>query len=543
MAQRETQPRGPGTWSPLRHRVFLAIWLASIVSSIGSQLQQVGAAWLMTSLAPSPQMVALVTALSTLPILLFSLPAGALADILDRRMVLFGAQIMMFVSSAVLAALAFAGLVTPALLLLLTFMVGSGQAIMAPAWQSTVGDLVPREKVPHAVGLNTMAFNIARTVGPAIGGVLVAMVGSKVNFALNALSYLGLIAVLLTWRPARREGMAADSVFAAMRDGVTYALHSTPVRRVIVRAMCFGFCSSIVVALMALVARDLLHQGATVFGLLMGCMGVGAVTGAAQLGRLRNRFSSEGLIRIATLVTAAALLGIGFSRFLPFTCAALFMVGAGMVLGLSTFNVAVQMNVPRWVSGRALALYQMFTFGGMTVGAWFWGHVGEWVGIGPTYVICAGVLFTTILLAWYLPVEEVSSSALTSAPHEDEQVLTEAPVGVGVVVVIEYVVSADRLEDFLGAVTARQHIRMRDGAQKVTLLQDATNGELWAERFQVRSWAEYLRQRQRRTLEAKEYDDFLSQCHRGKQPPVTRYYFEHRARPDSGETMVSYPLG
>ncbi|OJW75865.1 MAG: hypothetical protein BGO57_16530 [Sphingomonadales bacterium 63-6] len=545
MAQSKTQPQAPGTWSPLRHRVFLAIWLASIISSIGSQLQQVGAAWLMTSLAPSPEMVALVTALSTLPILLFSLPAGALADILDRRLVLLGAQILMLVASGVLAALAFAGLVTPALLLLLTFLVGSGQAIMAPAWQSTVGDLVPREKVPHAVGLNTMGFNIARTMGPALGGVLVAALGSKVNFALNAVSYLALIAVLMNWRPERRAAMDADSVFAAMRDGVTYTLHSAPVRRVILRAMCFGFCSSIVVALMALVARDLLHHGATVFGLLMGCMGMGAVIGAAQLGRLRNRFSSEVLIRMAIAVTSAALMGIGLSRFLPLTCLALFVVGAGMVLGLSTFNVSVQMNVPRWVSGRALALYQMFTFGGMTLGAWSWGHVAERVGIGPTYMICSAVLVSTLLLAWRLPVEEVHSSALTSAPQEDEYDLPDAPQGrgVSVVVVIEYVVPAGMQEDFLAAITARQHIRMRDGARKVTLLQDATNAELWAERFQVRSWAEYLRQRQRRTLEAKEYDDFLSRCHRGPQPPLTRFYFEHRARPDSGETLVSYPLG
>ncbi|HZF46087.1 MAG TPA: MFS transporter [Sphingomonadaceae bacterium] len=545
MAQSKTQPQAPGTWSPLRHRVFLAIWLASIISSIGSQLQQVGAAWLMTSLAPSPEMVALVTALSTLPILLFSLPAGALADILDRRLVLLGAQILMLVASGVLAALAFAGLVTPALLLLLTFVVGSGQAIMAPAWQSTVGDLVPREKVPHAVGLNTMGFNIARTMGPALGGVLVAALGSRVNFALNAFSYLALIAVLMNWRPERRAAMDADSVFAAMRDGVTYTLHSAPVRRVILRAMCFGFCSSIVVALMALVARDLLHHGATVFGLLMGCMGMGAVIGAAQLGRLRNRFSSEVLIRMAIAVTSAALMGIGLSRFLPLTCLALFVVGAGMVLGLSTFNVSVQMNVPRWVSGRALALYQMFTFGGMTLGAWSWGHMAERVGIGPTYMICSVVLVSTLLLAWRLPVEEVHSSALTSAPQEDEKDLPEAPQGrgVSVVVVIEYVVPAAMLEDFLAAITVRQHIRMRDGARQVTLLQDATNAELWAERFQVRSWAEHLRQRQRRTLEAKEYDDFLSRCHRGPQPPLTRFYFEHRARPDSGERIVSYPLG
>jgi len=533
----------PGTWTPLRHQIFLAIWLASIFSSVGSQLQQVGASWLMTSLAPSPEMVALVTALSTLPILLFSLPAGALADILDRRLVLFGAQILMFGASVVLAALAFAGLVTPYLLLLLTFLVGCGQAIMAPAWQSTVGDLVPREEVPHAVGLNVMAFNIARTIGPAIGGVLVAMAGSEVNFALNAVSYLGLIAVLTVWRPERRKTLAADSVLAAMRDGVTYTLHSMPVRRVIFRAMCFGFCSSIVVALMALVARDLLHQGATVFGLLMGCMGLGAVCGATMLGKLRGRFGTEGLIRLAVVVTSAALLTIGLSRALPLTCLALCVVGFGMVLGLSTFNVAVQMNVPRWVSGRALALYQMFTFGGMTVGAWFWGHVGERVGIGLTYPICAGVLFATLLLAWRLPVHEVPSDVLTAAPQEGEEMLPEAPAGVAVVVVIDYRVPASMRERFLATVTARQRIRMRDGARQVTLLQDAASEELWAERFHVRSWAEYLRQRERRTLEAKQLDDALAECHEGAGLPETRFYFEHRTRPDSGEVIVSYPLG
>ncbi|MBO9519845.1 MAG: MFS transporter [Porphyrobacter sp.] len=526
------RPSVPGTWSPLRHRVFLAIWLASIFSSIGSQLQQVGAAWLMTSLAPSPEMVALVTALSTLPILLFSLPAGALADMIDRRLVLFGAQILMLTASATLAAAAFAGVVTTGLLLSLTFLIGSGQAVMAPAWQSIVGDLVPREEVPHAVGLNVMGFNIARTIGPAIGGVLVAVAGSKVNFALNALSYLALIGVLSVWRPGRRAALAADSVFAAMRDGVTYALHSVPVRRVVVRAMGFGFCSSIVVALMALVARDLLGQGAPVFGLLMGCMGLGAVTGAALLGRLRERFATEGLIRIAIVVTAAALAAISQSRLLPLTCMALFVVGGGMVLGLSTFNVAVQMNVPRWVSGRALALYQMFAFGGMTVGAWFWGRMGEMSGIGMAYLACAATLLTTLLLAWRLPVREVASEALVAAPQTVGENFPDAPAGVGVVVEIEYLVTSEYRERFLEAAAARRRMRVRDGARGVTLHQDTADARLWSERFRVRSWTEYLRQCERRTMEAKQLDDLLADCHQGDQPPVTQYHFENGQRLD-----------
>lgn len=414
MVESEPRFRGAGTWTPLRHEVFMAIWLASIFSSIGGQLQQVGAAWLMTALDPSPEMVALVTAVSTLPILLFSLPAGALADILGRRLVLLGAQTLMFTASAALAVVAFAGTVTPLLLLSLTFLIGSGQAIMAPAWQSTVGDLVPREEVPHAVGLNVMAFNIARTVGPAVGGVLVAAAGSEVNFALNALSYLALIAVLISWRPERRNGQTSVSVLTAIGEGVRHATRSMPVRRVLLRAMCFGFCSAIVVALMALVARNLLDQGASVFGLLMGCMGAGAVTGAMLLGRLRQRLSSEGLIRAAIMTTSAALAAIGLSRLLPVTCLALFTVGGGMVLGLSTFNVAVQLSVPRWIAGRALALYQMFAFGGMTAGAWFWGRVADTAGLGATYVACAGTLLATLLLAWRLPIREGNSEGIAA---------------------------------------------------------------------------------------------------------------------------------
>ena len=518
-------------FAPLRHGVFLAIWTASIFSAIGGQLQQVGASWLMTSLSPGAEMVALVTAVSTLPILLFSLPAGALADIVDRRLVLFGAQILMFGASATLAATEYLGLVTPALLLLLTFAVGAGAAIMAPAWQSTVGELVPREEIPLAVALNVMAFNIARTVGPAIGGVIVALAGPRVNFALNALSYLALIGVLVAWRPPRREqALPVEAVLPAMRDGIYYAFHATPVRRVLIRAMGFGFCSSIVVSLMALVARDLLSEGAAVFGLLMGSMGLGAVTGATLLGTMRRKFATEALVRLAIVVTAAALVVIGASRSFPLTCAALFVVGNGMVLGLSTFNVAVQMSVPRWVSGRALALYQVFTFGGMTAGAWFWGQAGEWWGIGSVYLISAATLTATLLLAWRMPLHDVDSSEITDAPGDEVEVLPDLQPRGGVVVVIEYRIAPGRLSEFLAAVTERQGIRLRHGARQVTLLQDATDAQLWAERFYVRSWMDYCRQSARRNLLGKQLDETLQDCHEGPEPPLRRYYFERRAR-------------
>jgi MFS family permease len=517
--------------APLRHPVFAAIWYASIFSSIGTQIQQVGAAWLMTSLGQTAEMVALVTAVSTLPILLFSLPSGALSDVLERRLVLLGAQLLMFGASATLAILAYAGLITPYLLLVLTFLVGAGAAIMAPAWQSMLGEIVPREEVPLAVALNSMAFNIARTLGPAAGGLIVAFAGAQVNFTLNALSYLALIAILIAWRPAKQQRSApAEAVLPAMRDGILYALHATAVRRVLVRAMCFGFCSSIVVSLMPLVARDLLGRGATIFGLLMGCMGIGAVIGAAALGILRRHYSTEALIRLSIMVTTSALLVIGLSRWTPLTCIALFVIGGGMVLGLSSFNISVQMSVPRWVSGRALALYQMFTFGGMTGGAWLWGYVGEILGIGDAYLISAFTLAATLLLAWWMPLREVRPSEVTAAPDDERAMPPGQPPGTELVVVVRYRIASAHVGDFLALITARQRIRRRNGARHVTALQDATDPECWVERFQVRTWADHRRQLARRTLEAKNLDDMLRRLHDGAGPPEISYYFEKRDR-------------
>ena len=538
-------PANASTFAPLRHTVFAAIWAASIFSAIGGQLQQVGAAWLMTSLDPSSEMVALVTAVSTLPILLFSLLSGAMADVIDRRLVLFGAQILMFAASASLAATAYLDLVTPALLLVLTFLVGLGVAVMAPAWQSIVGDLVPRDEVPAAIGLNIMAFNIARTVGPAAGGLIVAWAGPRMNFTLNAVSYLALIAVLVAWRPARStQSLPAEAVLPAMRDGVLYAFHSSQVRHGLVRALCFGFCSSIIVALMALVARDLLGEGAAIFGILMGCMGFGAVVGATGLAALRRMLKIEALIRISILTTAVALAVIGLSRSFPLSCAALFVAGSGMMLGLSTFNVTVQMSVPRWVSGRALALYQMFAFGGITAGAWFWGRLGEEIGVGGVYLASAGMLTATLLLALRMPLREVDESEVTAAPLEGEDdALPQAPADRGVMVVIEYQVPPTRLEEFIAAVTDRQRIRLRDGARQVTLLQDAEDPEHWSERFYVRNWLEHRRQRARRTMAAKQLDDILARCHAGAEPPVQRYYFEHRFRSDQQASSTPFPLG
>jgi hypothetical protein len=233
---------------------------------------------------------------------------------------------------------------------------------------------------------------------------------------------------------------------------------------------------------------------------------------------------------------------IGLSRSFPLTCAALFVVGSGMVLALSTFNVSVQMAVPRWVSGRALALYQMFTFGGMTAGAWFWGNIGEITGIGGAYLLSAATLVLTLLLAWILPVREAGAGEIAPAPDELVDPLPTAPLGVGVVVSTEYRVATSRLEEFLAAMAERQRMRLRDGARQVTLVQDAVDQELWSERFCVRCWTEHRRQLSRRTLDAKELDEALVGCHSGDNPPQRRYFYERRVR-TYGRGLSADPLG
>ena len=547
MSENESSPRtavSVSAFAPLRHKVFLSLWIASIVSSIGTQMQQVGASWLMTSLDPSPEMIALVTASATMPILLFALAAGAMADIIGRRKVLIAANILMFAASCLLAIAAYAGKVTPNLLLLLTFLVGTGTAIMAPSWQSLVNDLLPREQVPRGVALNVMAFNIARTVGPAIAGVVVALLGSKANFALNAISYLGMFAVLARWKPEQPKGkIAAVSVLTAMHDGVLYAFHTTPVRRVLVRASFFTFCSSIVIALVALVVKKLLGEGPEIFGLLLGFMGIGAIMMALQIGQLRDRFSVETLVRASIVMGAAGLAVMGLSRSLPLTCGAIFLIGASQVLGLSNFNVAVQVSVPHWVTARAIALYQTAIFGGFTLGAWCWGLIAEQTGVGPTYVISAIAMLAMIGLGFCMPIREIDADLTEPAPITSAWVMPEGPDKAAVVVLIDYFVPLERQQQFRELMSERQRLRLRDGSRQVRLLQDAEAPEHFIEMFKVRSREDYMLQRERRTVEAERLYALMKQCHAGDEPPRVRYYFENVARPGGADAFAQYPLG
>lgn len=515
----ELQPaRAP---SPLEIPIFRMVLIASLVSNFGGLIQSVGASWLMTSLTSSPTMVALVQASTTLPIMLLSLPAGAIADNLEQRSVMLWAQAFMLVVSVILAIVAWTGDLTPWLLLGFTFLIGIGTALNNPAWQASVGEMVPRSSLPAAVALNSMGFNIARSIGPAIGGVIVAAAGAAAAFLLNAVSYIGLIAVLLGWRPpARPQSLPRERIGVAVEAGIRYVSMSPHLRVVMLRAAVFGLTGSAISALMPILARDHMSGGALTYGILLGAFGVGAVIGALYSRKLRERWSNEGVATIGILVMAAGTLASSVSYLLALTIPALMLCGAGWVVTLSTFNVTVQMSSPRWVVGRALSIYQMAAFGGMALGSWISGELAAWDGVGTALAIAGFVQTVSALLAFRFPlpqVEQLNLDPLTRWQEPDVAVPIQPRSG-PIVVTIEYRIDEDDVPEFLAVMAERRRIRIRDGARHWSLLRDLGEADLWIERYSVATWVEYVRHNQRRTHADATTTERLMALHKGPDP-------------------------
>ncbi|MGH8175761.1 MAG: MFS transporter [Steroidobacter sp.] len=517
--------------SPLRFPVFRAVWAASTLSNLGGVIQSVGASWMMTSIAQSADMVALVQASVALPVMLLSLIAGAMADSLDRRKVMLGAQIFMLVVSIGLAVCAWAGLITPWLLLLFTFMIGCGAAFNAPAWQASVGDMAPRAQLPGAVALNSMGFNIARSVGPAIGGAIVAAAGVAAAFAVNAASYIALIVVLGRWRPPPNpQLLPRETLGIAVAAGVRYVSMSPAIRSVLVRSAVFGVGASALLALMPLVARHLIAGGPLTYGLLLGAFGVGAVAGALGSARLRQMLSTENIVRWACVGFAVAAAFAAMSTHLLATMPVLMVTGAAWVLALSTFNVTVQLSAPRWVVARALSLYQMAAFGGIAAGSWLWGVVAASNGVSMSLLTAAVVMLVCAVLGRWLPLvqaEELNLDPLRRWKEPVTAVPVEPRTG-PVVVTIEYVIHEEDILEFLAAMAERRRIRRRDGALNWMLLRDLGDPQIWIERYSTPTWLDYIRLNSRITQNDAIVPERLHALHRGPDAPVVRRMIERQ---------------
>ena len=518
------------TLAPFKSRIFLAIWTASLVSNLGSLIQAVGASWLMTSIAPSPDMVALVQASTALPILLLSLPSGAIADLWDRRNIMLIAQGLMLTVSVVLAIVAYFGHMTPWTLLSLTFLLGCGAALYGPAWQSSVGEQVPRHEVPAAVSLNSLAFNLARTAGPAIGGLIVATAGPPAAFVVNATTYIALIVVLSTWkRRIPAPTLPPEGMRPAMQAGLRYVMLSPAIRAVLVRGFFFGLLGSALWALMPVIARDLLAGGALTYGILFGAFGIGAVIGALLATTIRQRLSGETIIALASLVFGLMAVGVAFSTHVALTMALLLMSGAAWVLTLSTLNITVQISSPRWVVGRALAIYQMVTFGGLAVGSWIFGEIAERHGIRMALLWAGVAMAASTVLGLKVALPQATGLNLDpfrTTPVPPNMAAEVVPQSGPVVITVEYRIAPEDRDAFMMAMREMRRIRRRDGARRWILLQDIDEPSRWTERFQSATWLDYLRQRQRFTMADRDVALNVRAFHGGEDAPKVRHLIE-----------------
>lgn len=534
MDQEPQQQNRHGVLAPLANRTFRELWIGSNISNLGSLIQAVGAGWMMTELAASNDMVALVQAANVLPYMAFSLLAGAFADNLDRRAVMVWAQIFMLVVSGILAAMAYAGAVTPWVILGFTFLIGAGNALYNPSWQASVGDVVARDQVRGAVGLNSMGFNLMRSIGPALGGVIVAVAGAGAAFAANAVSYIALVVALLRWRPAKNEHrLPREHLGSAVSAGLRYVSMSPALMRVMARGALFGFAATSVLALLPVVAADVLKGTAFVYGVLLGAFGLGAIGGVLVSSRLSSRLRNETLVRLAFLGFAIGTEGLAVSRMVATDCLALALCGGCWVLALSLFNVTVQLSTPRWVVGRALSFYQTATFGGMAAGSWLWGLVSD--GYGTVWALAASgaVVFCGVFVGRWLGLAEYANLDLDPLGAWREPTLRLDLRGRSgpIMVMIDYQIAQENIEEFLGLMRKRRRIRLRDGARQWALLRDLENPELWTESYHVPTWVDYVRHQERRVKADAEVTRAITALHRGTEPPRVHRMIERQTVP------------
>lgn len=527
-------PHGSAVLAPFRHQTFRLLWMATLVSNLGGLVQSVGAGWLMTTLTDSYNMVALVQASTTLPIMVFSLAAGALADNFDRRIIMMIAQSGMALVSLVLAALGFLGLLTPWLLLTFTFLIGCGTALFNPSWQASMGDIVPREDLPGAVTLNSMGFNMMRSVGPAIGGLVVAVAGAASAFVVNAVSYLPLIWALSRWKPEHVPARLPSERFgSAMWAGIRYVSLSPNLTTVLLRAFLFGFGAISVLALLPAVAETYAESGALIYGALLGFFGLGAIGGALLNARVRASHANETIVRAACAGFAACCLGLGLSRDPLLSFALLMPAGACWVLALSLFNVSIQLSTPRWVVGRALSLYQTATFGGMAAGSWCWGAVADASGLAWSLGVAGAVLLGCGLVGLRLPLPRFGSSDLDPLNTFNEPILRLElqPRSGPIIVMIDYQIDEADIPQFLLLMAERRRIRIRDGARQWALLRDLEQPEIWVESYHVPTWVDYVRHNLRRTKADAENTSLLRSLHRGGDLPRVHRMIERQTVP------------
>jgi MFS family permease len=477
------------------------MWNAQFVSNIGSWMQTVGAQWLMLTLTSSAAYIALVQTAASLPVVFFAVAAGAIGDLVDRRRFLIIAQSFMLVAAVALGALALAGLVTPWVLLALIFAVGTGQALTAPTWQTLQPELVPPAERPQAISLGAVNQNLARAVGPAIGGIVLAATSAGTVFLINAATFVAVIGVIVWWRGTRpAQVLPREHVGAAIRAGGRYVAASPALRVILLRAALFIFFASSIWALLPLTARSALHLGSGGYGLLLGCVGIGAVGGAALLPRLRARLTPGFMLSAGSAGLAGVAVVLGYVHVTVIVGLALAIGGLAWILALSTLNSLYQLTLPQWIKARGMSFYLIVFQGGNAVGSAVIGITAEHLGLSPTLLIAAAGLALGPLAGLRYKFRTIPPADLVAAGDWPTPLLasSDAPVG-PVMVSIEYWPREDRRHDMIAALEDARFSRRRTGASAWQLWQDASDPGRIVEQFVVASWEEHERQRDRVT--------------------------------------------
>jgi MFS family permease len=496
-----------GPWHPLRIAIFRNLLIADLVSDVGTFMQTVGAAWLMTTLTRSSVYIALIQTASALPFFVLALLAGSIGDIFDRRKLILVTEIWMFAIATVLAVFSFTGTMTPWLLLLLTLALSLGDAIEAPTWRAIFPELVGKDDLTPALALNGIEFNLARALGPGLAGLIIAAVGVAVAFVLDALSFLGVIFVIFTWkRPARKSRLPVETLGEASSAAIRYVRYSPGIRTLLVRAGSVIFFASSFWALLPTVARAL-HNSALGYGFLLAFFGLGAVLGAVLLQRVRSKFSTETVISTATTVFGAILLGTATLHNLAFLCVLMLFGGASWTVFMSLFNTMVQNLAPDWVRARVLAAYLFVFQGSVAIGSALWGLAAEHTSVHAALVVSGIGIGACLLLKipLRLPTMAVDLSTWNhwGNPHIFEE---HAPELGPVLITVRYVVDPLKASEFLNEIYEYERVRRRDGATRWGIFYDTETPKVYLETFLVHSWAEHQRQHDRFTVADRELE-------------------------------------
>lgn len=503
-----------GPWSPLGQPTFRSLWLAILAGNIGTWMHDVAAAWVMAENTGSPFMVAAVQAATTLPVVLLAIIAGTLADIVDRRRYLILAQLWMLGIASTLALLAHFDRLEPWTLVALTFGLGVGAGMAMPAQQATTPELVPRPMLGPAVALGSLSMNIARSIGPALGGLIVASWGVALAFAINAISFAGVALVLWRWRRTPSDhALPPESFGGALHAGLRYAMYAPVLQSVLVKAALFFAFASALTALLPIVVQQELGAGAGTYGLLLGCIGIGAIGGALLLPKLRSRIGPDRLVFVATLAYAGCMVVLALVRTMPLLYAAALVNGFAWISVLSSLQIAAQTSMPAWVRARGLSLYIMVFSGGMAIGSLLWGGLAQRQSTTLALLAAAACTAVAALVGLRFRLGEAGQVDTMPSGHWPQPLmLAEADDGDRgpVLVTVEYRVVPGRRVDFLQLMQLLGNSRRRDGAVQWGVMEDTGKPGTYLEYFITVSWLEHLRQHERVTQDERRLQERIA---------------------------------